>query len=492
MATPSRPELFTRDSLFLGGEWVPKPDNPRIDIVNPADEEVIGSVPAAGPAEVDEAIRIAVEASRSNPWHELSFVERGEIIGRIGDELAARADDLAESYIFDQGGLRSFAGYIVPQAVGIFTEHRNIAKELPAEPVWREAGGERNLITYEPAGPLLAIVPWNAPIILAAVKIAPALLAGDPVVVKVAPENPSASYILAEAIAAAGVPAGMISFLPGRSSGMGNISARPEFAHVAFTGSTEAGVGIMKSAAENITGVTLELGGKSPGIFLEDIDPVDGARLVIPGSLGQSGQVCTTYSRLLVPESRQDEWTQTLSAVFSSLKVGDPAEEDTVIGPLASPSDRDRVERYLAIAREEGATILTGGQRPEGLDKGYYVEPTLVTDVTDDMRIVREEVFGPVITLQTYTDIDDAVRIANDTSFGLAAGIFTSDPEKAAATIAPQLEAGNISINNFGACLVIPFGGYKKSGLGREGGVENVYELMETKQIRMPMPAMPL
>lgn len=485
-----RASTFIRESLFIGGTWRPAEGRDRIPVTDPFTEKVIGSVPEANEDDADEAIRIAVEASRTNEWLNWTYRERGAAIARIADELDKRAEQLTDVYVHDLGGLRAFAPYVITSATTVLREHAVFGEMLSSEPEWRSNGGESTMILREPVGPVLAVVPWNGPLVLAVVKIAPALLAGCPVVVKVAPEDPLASFLLAEAIEAAGIPAGLVSFLPGRSSRMGNLPGRAEFRHIAFTGSTESGKRIMQSAAENITDVTLELGGKSAGIFLEDIDPEHGAQLVIPGSLAQSGQVCTTYSRLLVPESRAAEWIRALVLVFESLPIGDPSDSSTMIGPLVSAGDRERVESYIELIRAEGAQILAGGARPTGLETGYFIEPTLVGSVTNEMRIVREEVFGPVITVQSYRDVDEAVAMANDSEFGLAGGVFTNDIE-AGIAVAKRIEAGSIGVNNFGACLVQPFGGYKKSGLGREGGIENVLALTETKQIRMPA-ALPL
>ncbi|MFI7166294.1 aldehyde dehydrogenase family protein [Rhodococcus erythropolis] len=477
-------DLFSRESLYIAGQWTTSDARRSIDIVNPYTEQVIGTVPEANEADADSAIDAAVKAHRSNPWQTMSFAERGEVFARIAEGFRARNTDIEAAYIQDFGGVRAFASYMANQAAMIFSEHQRFAEQLTARE-WREGGGERNLYLREPLGPVLAIVPWNAPLVLAAVKVAPALLAGCPVVVKSAPEDPAVSFIFAEVLHDAGVPEGMISFLPGRRESLGDIASRREFAHIAFTGSTASGRKIMHSAAENITDVTLELGGKSAAIFLDDLDPSEGAKLAVAGSLAQSGQVCTTYSRLLVPESRAKEWIDALTSTFAALPVGDPDDPNTVIGPLISADHRATVETYIESARADGATILTGGKRPD-LPHGYFVEPTLISDVTSDMRIVREEVFGPVITVQTYATVDEAVDMANDSDFGLAAGIFTANTD-AALALAPRLEAGNVAINNFGACLATPFGGYKQSGLGREGGIENVLHLLAVKQVRMPM-----
>jgi acyl-CoA reductase-like NAD-dependent aldehyde dehydrogenase len=480
---PAHPDLFNRDSLYIAGRWTTSAERKSIEIINPYTEEVLGTVPEANEADAEAAIAAAVEAHRSNPWKQLTFVQRGEILDKAADGIRARSEDIAETYVKDFGGLRAFAGYNVEAAAAVFAEHKRFAEELEAQQ-WRDNGGEKNLLLREPVGPVLAIVPWNASLVLAIVKLAPALLAGCPVVIKSDPASASVTFILAEVLEEVGIPEGMVSILPGTPESMGDLTVRPEFAHIAFTGSTATGRKIMHAAAENITDVTLELGGKSAAIFLEDLDPAAGAPLVVMGSLGQSGQVCTTYSRLLVPESRGEEWITTLTELFKSLPIGDPNEEGTAIGPLVNDTHRARVEKYIEIAKEEGATILAGGKRPD-IPTGYFVEPTLVGDVTVEMRIVQEEVFGPVINVQTYRDLDDAVEIANSTEYGLAAAIFTANPD-AALPLAARLEAGNVAINNFAASLVHPFGGYKSSGLGREGGIENVLHLLAIKQVRMP------
>lgn len=475
--------LFTRDGLYIDGEWR-YDKRPRIDVVDPYSEKTIGSVPQALIADVDLAVAGAQRAFATSPWRDLTFSERGVVLAKVAEELRKRAADIVELYVHDQGGVRSFGSGTAARAAAIFDEHEVLSRRLSSEPELRESSGSRVMVVREPVGPVLAIVPWNAPLVLAAVKIAPALLAGCPVVVKVSPESPLVSFVLAEALHAAGVPAGMVSFLPGSRASMGDIAARPEFRHISFTGSTASGTAIMKTAAENITKVTLELGGKSPAIVLDDLDPVEGAKKMFPGSLSQSGQVCTTFSRILIPEARADEWTRALVELFNGIAPGDPDDPATQFGPLISANHRATVENYIEVAKSEGAEILAGGGRPADLPQGYFVSPTLVGNVTNDMRIVREEVFGPVITLQTYADIDEAVEFANDSDYGLAAGIFTNDVERAI-TVAGRIEAGAIAINSFGAIVTEPFGGYKKSGIGREGGLEGVEDLLEVKQIQL-------
>ncbi|MGN7201382.1 aldehyde dehydrogenase family protein [Arthrobacter sp. SAFR-044] len=487
--SPPRTDLFTRDKLYIAGEWVPAGDRPRIPVINPYTAEEIGSIPQATVADVDAAISAAVTAHTSSPWQRMSYLERGEVLARIGEEIIARSNDIVEAYVHDFGGLRAYGQNQAIRTAGVFTEHLEHARHLHDKPqlVPARAGYPDVLTTSEPCGPVLAIVPWNGTLMLTALKVAPALLAGCPIVVKLPPEAATVSWIIAEAIEAAGVPAGMVSFLPGNRAALGDISARPEFRWISFTGSTASGTKMMQAAAENIAGVTLELGGKSAVIVLDDIDPESADALILRGSLMQSGQVCTTYSRVLIPKSRETEWLSTLTRIYDGVVLGDPNDPLTTMGPVITEEHRASIESYIQTAKDEGATILAGGNRPARLP-GYFVSPTLIADVKPDMTVVKEEVFGPVTVVQTYEDLDEAVAIANDSDYGLAAGVFTNN-EDLGVELALRLQAGNITINGAGVCNILPFGGYKKSGLGREGGLQGVEELLEFKQIQLPRKA---
>lgn len=475
---------FSREELFIGGQWVKPSGDERIEVVNPTTGKVIGTVPQANEQDVDKAIAAAVKAHKSGPWRRMTFLERAEYLNRIADELEARSQDVSDAYVADFGGLVTMGDVFAHNGAELFRSHETWARQLPAGPERFTYGGVETLVYQEPVGPVLGIVPWNTTFFIGIVKLAPALLAGCPVIIKVAVENMLPSFVLADAINAAGLPEGLVSFLPGPREALGNITARPEFRHISFTGSTEAGIQIMKTAADSMAEVTLELGGKSAAIILDDMDPEADAPLLFPGTLMQSGQVCTTYSRLLVPRAKEDQWRAGIVAFFESLKVGDPSDPSTMIGPLVSASHRDSVEKYIQIAREEGATILTGGDRPDGFDDGFFVNPTLIGDVTNDMRIVQEEVFGPVITIQAYDSMDEAIELANSTQFGLAGGIFTRDEDRAIA-LAPRIEAGNLSVNLAGANAQLPFGGFKMSGIGREGGLAGVEALLASKQLQL-------
>jgi aldehyde dehydrogenase (NAD+) len=324
-------------------------------------------------------------------------------------------------------------------------------------------------------------------VVLAAVKIAPALLAGCPVILKVSPETPLAPLVLAQVFAEAGLPEGLISFLPGGREVGQYLISRPGIAHISFTGSTAAGQQVMKTAAEHMTRLTLELGGKSAALVLDDAEPQDFAGALAMGSTMQTGQVCTTQSRILVPNSRKTEWLDALTAAFESLVVGDPTHPSTQVGPLVSKAQADRVESYVRGAIDEGATVLAGGSRPSGpgFDNGYWFLPTLLTNTRPDMRVYREEVFGPVIVVEGYETLEDGIDAVNDTEYGLGNGIYTSDTDRAI-PLAPRLQSGTVSINTTGACITAPFGGMKMSGFGREGGIEGIEAMLESKQIQLP------
>ncbi|MDN3059011.1 aldehyde dehydrogenase family protein [Streptomyces sp. SRF1] len=477
-------DLFNRTTLFIGGRWVEPGGDNRLDIVNPATEKVIGSVPEASEADVDRAIEAAVDAFKNSPWRRLSYAERARYLERLAEEIEARADRVAQAYVHDFGGTIRSGQVMAAGAAALVRAHVGYVDRLSDDPERVTVGNLEALLVREPIGPVLGIVPWNTTFYVSVVKMAPALLTGCPIVIKVATESPLGSFVLAEAIEAAGIPEGQVSFLPGRREALGAITKRPEFHYISFTGSTAAGIEIMKDAAENVTALTLELGGKSGGIILDDLDPVEHAPLVFAGTMAQAGQICTTYSRLFVPKAKEAAWRKALAEYYDGLVVGDPSDPATDVGPLVSASHRDKVERYIEIARSEGATVIAGGGRPADLAQGYFVRPTLVADVTSDMRIVREEVFGPVITLQSYETEDDAIAMANDSEYGLAGGIFTLSEERAI-PIALRLEAGNISVNLSSGSFQLPFGGYKKSGIGREGGFAGVEELLEWKQVQL-------
>lgn len=470
------------DSLYIGGRWS-RGDRAKIDTINPATEEVLATVPLAGTADAQTAVAAAVELHDSRAWSGRSFAERADVLDAIADALSARREEFDRHYVEDLGGLISFAPMLSDFSIQIFRHTARLSRTLSDEPEIRTASGSRVAVRRAPVGPVLASVPWNGPLVLAALKVSAALAAGCPVIVRADVQAPLASFVLADVLSQLDLPAGLVSVFPADVEVSRQLVADPGIAHISFTGSTAVGKEVMRAAAENMTRLTLELGGKSALIVLADADPADVAFLYA-GCLAQTGQICTTFSRVLVPAARLPEWTIALGDYFGSLTIGDPAHPETMVGPLASARQRDTVERYVSVAREEGR-IVVGGRRPPGFDRGFWYEPTLVVGVTPQARIAQEEVFGPVITLIPYEDVDDAVRIANGTDYGLAAGVFTPDIARGEA-VAARLRAGALSINGLGANLLEPFGGFGLSGMGREGGVEGILSLTEISQLQYP------
>jgi aldehyde dehydrogenase (NAD+) len=470
------------DALFIGGRWVSPSSDAVIEVVNPITEEIIATVPAAQVADIDAAVAAAREAFDHGPWPRMTPAERAEALGRIADELHARTDELSMTYIEEVGAPKAFAAMVTASAEGklrdamTFHDRFELEAEIPI-------AGNRGNIVHEPVGVVAAVIPWNAPVTTAAGKLAPALAAGCTVILKPAPDAPLGTMILAEAIEAAGLPEGVVSILPaGREVGE-HLVSDPGVDKVTFTGSTAAGKRIMSICGERIARVTLELGGKSAAIIADDVPFDQMLAGMVKAGIGHSGQVCAALTRVLVPRDRQQELLDALVPLVESMTVGDPREDGVALGPLVSENQRDRVESYIEIGGQEGARVVIGGGRPDGLDRGYFVEPTVFADVTNDMRIAQEEIFGPVLCVIPFDDVEEAIAIANDSNYGLSGAVYAEDIELAE-TIARRIRTGQISINTWSLCPGTPFGGYKQSGIGREGGLEGFAGYLETKVIQ--------
>ncbi|MGM7666564.1 aldehyde dehydrogenase [Microbacterium sp. A93] len=491
MTTTSSPADTTTDAtvpsyhqLFIGGRWVEPSSDARIEVVSPITGQVIASVPEAMNADMDAAVAAARKAFDEGPWPRMSPAERAEILGRVGQEVKNRVEAMAASFTAEIGAPAASADAFHANAVKVWDDVTSLHERFSFEED-RTWDGGTGTIVREPVGVVATILPWNGPVATASLKFGPALAAGCTVVVKPAPEGPVSMMMLAEAIEAAGLPEGVVSMLPaGREAGEHLVRHR-DVDMITFTGSTAAGRKIMGIAAERIAPVTLELGGKSAAIITDDVDLDTVFPNLVFFGIGHSGQVCAALTRILVPRQRQDEVVERIKSVMESLKIGDPRESDTVLGPLAAERQRDRVESYIEIGKNEGARLVTGGGRPPGLDQGWFVEPTLFADVTPDMRIAQEEIFGPVLTVIPYDTIEDAIEIANGTDYGLSGAVFAKD-NAAAEKIARRVKTGQIGINSWTMNVIQPFGGYKQSGLGREGGVEGMEEFLETKLIMNP------
>jgi acyl-CoA reductase-like NAD-dependent aldehyde dehydrogenase len=427
----------------------------------------------------------ARRAFDSGPWRRTTLDERIAVVTRIKDAFAVRHEDFAR-LISAQNGTPYTSSVMVQALASLMVWDAAIATARGFTDEERRDGVlGKILVRREPVGVVAAVVPWNVPQFTAAAKLAPALLAGCPAILKVSPETPLDAYLLAEIAAEAGLPEGVLSILPADREVSEYLVGHPGVDKVSFTGSVAAGKRVMEVAARNLTRVTLELGGKSAAVILPDADAQTAVAGIAPFAWMVNGQACVAQTRILIPRSRYDEFAEAFAAAASALKIGDPLDPATELGPLVAQRQQRRSLDYIRIGQEEGAKILTGGGRPAGLDHGWYVEPTLFGDVDNSMRIAREEIFGPVICLIPYGDEEEAVRIANDSDYGLSGSVWTADTEHGI-DMARQVRTGTYSVNTFSLDMLGPFGGYKNSGLGREFGPEGYGEFLEHKMIHLP------
>ncbi|MEU3848282.1 aldehyde dehydrogenase [Streptomyces sp. NPDC029554] len=481
-------ELVEHGQLFIGGEWTDPLGRDVIEVISPHTEEPVGRVPHASTADVDRAVAAARRAFDEGPWPRMSLDERIEVVGRIKDGVAARHDEIARVISAQNGSPYSWS--VLAQALGavmVWDAAITVARGFTHEER-RDGVLGRILVRREPVGVVAAVVPWNVPQFTAAAKLAPALLAGCTAVLKPSPESPLDAYLLGGIAREAGLPEGVLSILPADREVSEYLVGHPDVDKVSFTGSVAAGRRVMEVAARNLTRVTLELGGKSAAVVLSDADVETAVAGIAPAAWMNNGQACVAQTRILLPRSRYDEFADALAAAAGALTVGDPLDPATQVGPLVAERQQRRNLDYIRIGQEEGAKILTGGGRPAGLDRGWYVEPTLFGDVDNSMRIAREEIFGPVICLLPYDDEADAVKIANDSDYGLSGSVWTADVEHGV-DIARQVRTGTYSVNTFSLDMLGPFGGYKNSGLGREFGPEGYGEYLEHKMIHLPADA---
>jgi aldehyde dehydrogenase (NAD+) len=472
-----------RDTLWIGGDWVPSDGGGSIEVISPHTEQVIATVPEASTADVDNAVAAARAALESGPWATMEPAGRAEILTNLTGALGGRAEDLAQTITAEMGSPIMFSHLgQVGATLMVADYYANLAKDFTFEEE-RQGLMSSVLVRREPVGVVGAIVPWNVPLYVTMLKLAPALAAGATMVLKPAPESPLSAYLLAEALEEVGLPKGVVNVLPaGREVGE-HLVRHPGVDKIAFTGSTAAGMKIASICGEQLKRYTLELGGKSAAIILDDAD-VDTTldNLLQVAGLMNNGQACVAQTRVLASRAKYDEVVSGLATRMAAVKVGDPAEMDTEVGPLVAERQRDRVEKYIVQGQEEGAEVVVGGGRPAGQDTGWYVEPTLFAKVTNDMRIAQEEIFGPVISAIPFDDVDDAVAIANDSTYGLSGSVWTADAE-AGLGIAKRVRTGTFNVNGFMLEPCAPFGGFKQSGVGREGGPEGLAAYLEDKAI---------
>ncbi|CAO5153893.1 Geranial dehydrogenase [Frankia sp. AiPs1] len=471
--------------VFVDGRWVPSTSRRSLDVRSPSTEEVVGRVPDASAEDVDAAVAAARRAFDSGPWPRMSPAQRAEIMGRLLAELTSRADELARTITTENGVPAAFARMAqVDNGLDVLRYYTELAGTFEEETA-RAGRYSPALVRHEPVGPVAAIVPWNVPFFLSVLKLGPALAAGCTLVLKAAPETPLNAYLLAEAGSAAGLPPGVLNVLAAGPESSELLVTHPGIDKVAFTGSTAVGRRIASLAGAQLKRVTLELGGKSAAIVLPDADlPATLGNLVML-SLFQSGQFCIAQSRVLISADRYDEAVESFAETVRGLPIGDPADPGTFLGPVISARQRERVLGYIDIGRKEGATVVTGGGRPAGLDRGWYVEPTVFRDVAPDMRIAQEEIFGPVVTFLPYQDVDEAVAIANSTEFGLYGTVWTPDIDRGV-EVGRRIRTGTFGVNGISLDPAAPFGGVKQSGLGRELGPEGLHAYLEPKTITTP------
>jgi aldehyde dehydrogenase (NAD+) len=470
--------MHVHDQLFIGGEFVRPAGTDTIDVVSPHTEQVIGRVPAGTPVDMDRAVAAAREAFDRGPWPRMDPAERAEIVARFADLYAKRLDEFAALITAQMGAPISQPLQVAAAAAGW-----QYFGQLGAGFPWEEQrDGMLGPVTVrrEPVGVVAAITPWNGPQVTASGKLAPALVAGCAVVFKPAPETPLDAYLLADLIQDAGIPPGVVNIVAAGPDSGEHLVRHPGVDKVTFTGSTAAGRRIGAICGEQLKRHTLELGGKSAAIICDDADLTATMAGLKAAALGNNGAVCVAQTRILAPHNRYREVVDALTQTVKGMVVGDPADPETEIGPLVSSRHRDRVEGYIASGRKEGATLTAGGRRLAR--PGWYLEPTVFADVHNTMRIARDEIFGPVLAVIPYGDAGDAVRIANDSDYGLAGTVWTSDPERGM-DIARRIRAGTFGVNTYTVELCAPFGGYKASGIGRELGPEGLAAYLEDKSV---------
>ena len=473
--------MLNRDKFFIGGQWVAPSSSETIDVHNAGNGEVMGRVPAGGEKDAQAAVKAARSAFET--WKDVSVERRAELLEKISAGLKARADEIARTIAQEVGMPLKMASRIqAGLPIANFANYAKLVRDFSFE----EKVGN-SIVVREPVGVVLAITPWNYPLHQIALKVAPALAAGCTVVLKPSEVAPFNAFILAEVIEAAGLPKGVFNLVTGFGPAVGEALVKhPGVDMISFTGSTRAGKRISELASQSIKRVALELGGKSASVILDDADLAQAVKGTVNGCYLNSGQTCTALTRMLVPESRYEEAAKLASEAAKGFTVGDPLSETSKLGPLSSHAQLERVRGYIKKGIAEGAELVAGGaEPPEGVPAGgYYVRPTVFGRVKNSMTIAQEEIFGPVLSIIPYKDEEDAVRIANDTVYGLAGAVWSKDDARAQ-RVARRIRAGQVDVNGGAFNMNAPFGGFKQSGHGREAGVYGLEEFLEYKALQL-------
>lgn len=472
--------MRTYDSIYINGSWVTSTGQGTLEVTDSATEEVIASIPNGSVADVDAAVSAARAAF--DAWSSLPKEERAAYLMKIHAGLEARNDEIAQT-IAREVGMPLMLSNIIQ--AGLPKANFAIAAQLLGSYEFETQVGN-SIVVREPIGVVGCITPWNYPLHQIALKVAPALAAGNTVVLKPSEVAPINAFILAEVIHEAGLPAGVFNLVTGVGPVVGEaIAAHPDVDMVSFTGSTRAGKRVAEVASQTVKRVALELGGKSPNVILDDADLTRAVADGVGKCFLNSGQTCTALTRMIVPRSRLAEVEQIAAATAAAFTPGNPFEQTSRLGPLVSAAQRERVRGFIQQGIDEGATLVAGGpDAPEGLEQGFFVKPTVFSNVTPDMTIAREEIFGPVLSIMPYDTEDEAIAIANDTIYGLAGGVWSGDAERAK-RVARKIRAGQVEVNGGAFNVMAPFGGYKQSGLGREAGTFGLEEFLEVKAMQL-------
>ncbi|CAA0080766.1 Geranial dehydrogenase [Halioglobus japonicus] len=473
------------DRFFINNEWSAPSSTATFEVINPATEQSIATVPAGQSADIDSAVMAAREAFDHGPWPRMSASERADCMQELSTALQRDIPGMASVITQEMGCPISFstAGQTFAPIM-VLDYYAGVARNFPFEQ-GRQGMMGPVVVRQEAVGVVAAITPWNVPLFTTMLKLAPALAAGCTVVLKPAQETPLDAYALAEALATTSIPPGVVNIVPADREVSQYLVSHPGVDKVTFTGSTAAGRKIGAICGQQLKRCTLELGGKSAAIILDDSDLDTLVPQLLPSAMMNTGQACVAQTRILASHARYQDTVDALVAAVGALNVGDPMDQACDIGPLFASHHRDRVESYIALGKEEGATIATGGGRPAGLDKGWYVEPTIFSNVDNSMRIAQEEIFGPAVVVIPYSDEAEAVAIANDSNYGLSGSVWCNDVEQGL-NIARQVRTGTYGVNGQGMDFHSPFGGFKQSGLGRELGPEGLGEFCEYKTITLP------